>query len=196
MATRVAHDHAVSMAATDRSAPVRFLRTLLRQLRLGSTTQQEAEPMDDDPLAHLTAALKDLLSKQAKLDQLELQALDDHERERIARWRETNMQAIDHLERAIAAVPAAGPHEAVIQVLIAVGRIQNLSAEAAEEKLDEDLAVARLLLCSALPVLAQAVGVDLVASGAAHYGQSSSDSPFYREEPSEPAAETRSPAAG
>ncbi len=195
MATRVAHDHAVSQAATDRSAPVRFLRTLLRRLHFRSTAEREAKPMDD-PLAHLAAALKELLHKQAKLDRLELDAPDDPERERIARWRETNMQAVDHLERAIAAVPAGGPQEALIQVMIAAGRIQQLSAETAEERLDEELAVARLLLRSALPVLAHAVGVDLVAAGAAHYGQSSADSPFWREEAGEPPGGTRSSGVG
>lgn len=195
MATRVAHDHAVSMATTDRSGPVRLLRTLLRHLHLRSTVEEEAKPMDD-PLAHLTAALRELLHKQSRLDKVELDAPDDQERERIAGWRETNMQAIDHLERAIAAVPAAGAHEAVIQVMIAAGRIQNLSAETTEERLDEELALARLLLRSALPVLARAVDVDLAAAGAAHYGQSGSDSPFWREEAGESGRDARSPTAG
>ena len=140
-----------------------------------------------DALAHLTAGLKELLDKQTRLDQLELEAPHGQERERIARWRETNIQAIDHLERAIAAVPATGPQEAVIQVLVAAGRIQNLSAETEDAKLADDLAVARLLLRSGLPVLARAVGVDLVASGAAHYGQTDADLPFYREGAHDPA---------
>jgi hypothetical protein len=149
-----------------------------------------------DALAHLTAGLKELLHKQTRLDQLELEASHGQERERIARWRETNIQAIDHLERAVAAVPAAGPQEAVIQVLVAAGRIQNLSAETEDAKLVEDLAVARLLLRSGLLVLAQAGGLDLVGSGAAYYGQTEADSPFFREEPHDPADETGSSTTG
>ena len=183
------------MAATGQSVPVRLLRVLLQHLRLGSTAEHEEEPMAD-ALAHLTAGLKELLHKQTKLDQLELEAPHGQERERIAKWRETNIQAIDHLERAIAAVPAAGPQEAVIQVMVAAGRIQNLSTETEDAKLAEDLAVARMLLRSGLSVLAQAVGVDLVASGAAHYGQTDADSPFYREEASDPADERGSSGAG
>jgi len=174
---------------------MRLVRMLVRQLRVGSTAEHEDEPMAD-ALAHLTAGLKELLHKQTRLDQLELEAAEGQERERIATWRETNIQAIDHLEQAIAAVPAAGAKEALIQVLVAAGRIQNLSAETEDAKLVEDLAVAKLLLRSGLPVLAQAVGIDLAASGAAHYAQTDANSPFYREPASDPAAERGSSMAG
>jgi hypothetical protein len=72
--------------------------------------------------------------------------------------------------------------------MVAAGRLQQLTGEIPEEKLEKDLDAARLLLRSALPVLARAVDLDLDAFGAAHYGQSQQDSPFFHEDAVEPDA--------
>ena len=134
----------------------------------------------DDPLPHLTAGLQALLRQQAELDRMEVErrggAVD--EAPTIAQWRATNLGAIDHLERAIAAVSASGAQDAVIQVLIASGRVEGLGAQTCERALAEELAVVRLLLRSALPALARSAGVDLAACGADHYGQSGAGAPF------------------
>jgi hypothetical protein len=134
----------------------------------------------DDPLPHLTAGLQALLRRQAELDRMEIErrggAADATPA--IAQWRETNLGAIDHLERAIAAVSASGARDAVVQVLIAAGRVQGLGAQTCERALAEELAVVRLLLRSALPALARGAGVDLAACGADHYGQSGAGAPF------------------
>ena len=134
----------------------------------------------DDPLPHLTAGLQALLRRQAELDRVEVETRGGaaDEAPMIAQWRETNLGAIDHLERAIAAVSASGASEAVIQVLIAAGRVQGLGAQTCERALAEELAVVRLLLRSALPALAGSAGVDLAACGADHYGQSGAGAPF------------------
>ena len=134
----------------------------------------------DDPLPHLTAGLRALLRRQAEIDRMEIEghggAAD--RAPTIARWRETNLGAIDHLERAIAAVSAAGTPEAVIQILIASGRVEGLGAQTCERALAEELAVVRLLLRSALPALARGAGVDLAAYGADHYGQTGAGAAF------------------
>ena len=102
--------------------------------------------------------------------------------------------ALDHLERAIAGVPAAGAGEAVVQVLIAAGRVQGPGGEAREQALAEELDVVRLLLRSPRPALARGSGIDLAAYGAAHYGRSDLGAPPVAGAAAEPSGAP--PAAG
>lgn len=170
------------VARADRTAttPARWiqvLRSIIGLLDSGTRTCRDVTAMEDDPLAHLTAALRGLIARQGEIDRLEFDRQAETTGD-VERWRETNAQAIDHLERTIASVPAAGSHGAIIQALIALGRLQALQDRADDAELTDDLAVVRLLLRSALPVLAESAGVDLEEHGAEHYGVSEKTAPF------------------
>lgn len=83
---------------------------------------------------------------------------------------ETKLEAIDHLERAIACVDASNGRNALAQVLIATCRTISLEQDACERSLAGQLEVVSRLLRSALPVLAQKADVDLETFGGDHYG--------------------------
>lgn len=124
--------------------------------------------MTIQPLSAMTAALQALLEQQRALDQREVQ--EEGERFGSPSERDMNLQAINHLERAMACVAAQEPRDAVIQVLIAAGHTQVLEQESCEQPLAEELGIVLKLLRSALPVLARHTEVDIEGFGASHYG--------------------------
>ena len=113
-------------------------------------------------------ALQALIEQQRTLDQRELEG--EEEASAALDRRETNFQAIDHLEQAIAHVRASNTRDAVVQVLIATGRTLSLEQDSCPRPLARQLDLVSRLLRSALPILAQQADVDLEACGGSHYG--------------------------
>lgn len=136
-------------------------------------------PAMSSPLPSMMQAFQTLAERQQQLDQMELEAPAD-ERARIGGWGETNLEALDHLERAIAAVPADDQKGAVVQVLIALERLSALRDRTEGPEQDDELTVLHLLLRSALPALAEGAGVDLASYGGARYAREARDWPFFR----------------
>ena len=127
--------------------------------------------MDADALTHLTLGLRGLLLRQQDLDRDDDAAHPDPAaRRRAADVRVTNLQAIDHLEQAIAVLPAAGAQEATLQVLIAAGRLQDLAEQSCDAALVGQLETIHRLLRAALPALAAKAELDLEVAGG-HYGE-------------------------
>lgn len=162
---------------TTRTRWVRALRSIIGLLDSSARPCTDV-PVMDDPLTHLTAALRGLIARQREIDRLELAGQEEEATPELERWRETNTQAIEHLERTIAAVPAAEAGDAVVQVLIALGRIQALQDRTDDAELIQEFGVLRMLLRSAVPVLADKAGIEIEAYGADHYGVSEATSPF------------------
>jgi hypothetical protein len=165
-----------------RAAPG-WLRRLVRIVgwrrdpRPVADAQREANTMTQ-PLTHMIAALQALIAQQAAIDRHEA---NEQERFRVPVWREANLLALDHLEQAMAAVAASEARDAVIQVLVAAGRLDGLREQDCERQLQDQLEVVRRLLHGALPALAAGTGVDLDAFGAEHYGLSRRTTPFLDE---------------
>jgi hypothetical protein len=149
-----------------------------RDARPVAGAQREANTMTQ-PLTHMVAALQALIAQQAAIDRHEA---DEQERFRVPVWREANLLALDHLEQAMAAVAASEARDAVVQVLVAVGRLDGLREQTCERQMQEQLEVVRRLLHGALPALAAGVGVDLDACGGEHYGLSRRAAPFLGED--------------
>lgn len=145
-----------------------------RDPRPVAAAQREDKTMNQ-PLTHMVAALQALIAQQAAIDR---QEADEQERFRVPVWREANLLALDHLEQAMAAVAASEARDAVVQVLVAAGRLDGLREQACERQMQEQLEVVRRLLHGALPALAAGAGVDLAAFGAEHYGLSRRAAPF------------------
>ena len=99
--------------------------------------------------------------------------------ERVARWRDTNLSALESVKAAIASIAATNLREATIQVMIAAGEAKRLAQSGQQEGVAGD-AVTHLtrLLRSALAVLARAEGLDLAQYGAARLGPDEPDWPF------------------
>ena len=159
---------------------------LLRLFFPGSSWKRQQAVIKNDweapampsPLLSLVQAFQSLMARQQQLDRMELEAPPD-ERPRIEGWGEMNLEALDHLQRTIAAVPADDHQGAVIQVLIALERVAAIRDQTDKRDLDDQLAVLQQLLRSALPVLASAADVDLGTYGAKRYTSDSSDWPFF-----------------
>lgn len=129
----------------------------------------------DMPVMDLALVLRQLVGKEAQIDRLELSSPGERE---IETWRQTNLQAIDGIERAIAAVGASALPEAAIQILIASGYAASLAEEVGDPGGKEIVARIARLLRSALPVIGAAAGIDLHAFGAERYGQGAHGWPF------------------
>jgi hypothetical protein len=130
------------------------------------------------PLSSMVQAFQSLTARQQELDRMELAAPPD-ERPRVEHWGEINLDALDHLQRAIAAVPAEDHESAVIQVLIALDRLSALRDRTEKRDFDDDFDVLQLLLRSALPALADAAGVDLAPYAGQRYARDGADYPFF-----------------
>lgn len=99
---------------------------------------------------------------------------------RAERWSASAAAALEAAERLIAAEPAKTLAEAAIQLMLAVSRAQivaapGLDAEAREAAAGE----LERLLQSAMPVVADAAGIDLSEFARAYYADRRTD-PFYR----------------
>lgn len=88
------------------------------------------------------------------------------------------MQAVDGVERTIAAMAARALPEAAIQILIASGYAANLAEDVRHPSEKEIVERIARLLRSALPVIGAAAGIDLHAFGAERYGQGAHGWPF------------------
>ena len=113
-------------------------------------------------------ALQALIEQQRALDQRELEW--EEEASAALERRETNFEAIDHLEQAIAHVRASNTRDAMVQVLIATGRTLSLEQDSCPRPVAKQLDLVSRLLRSALPILAQQADVDLETFGGSHYG--------------------------
>ena len=136
--------------------------------RLGLRAQRTPASMTTQPLTPMVDALQALIEQQRALDRRELE--DPDEDPSALERRETNIEAIDHLERAIACLDASHARDALAQVLIAPGRTISLEQDTCERSIAGELEVVSRLLRSALPVLAQQAEVDLETFGGDHYG--------------------------
>ena len=99
---------------------------------------------------------------------------------RTERWAKSATAALEAAEKLVAAEPARTLPEAAVQLMLAVSRAQLLSVPALDES-DRATTAAELerLLQSALPVVAEAAGIDLADFGQAYYADRRTD-PFYR----------------
>jgi hypothetical protein len=121
--------------------------------------------------------LRELLRREAEVDRREL-ARGEQQNTNAELWRETNLQAIEGLELAIASLPATDLAEAAVQLLIAGGYADQVAEELDDPGLREPMTRLVRLLTSALPVVAEAAGVDLAAYAPGRYAQPERDGPF------------------
>jgi len=99
---------------------------------------------------------------------------------RAERWSQSAAAALDAAEQLIAAEPAKSLAEAAIQLMLAVSRAQVLSVPGLEaEERESTASELERLLQSAMPVVADAAGIDLSEFGRAYYADRRTD-PFYR----------------
>ena len=126
------------------------------------------------PITELSRVLRELLRREAEIDRREL-AGGKLQNTNAELWRETNLQAIEGLELAIASLPATELTEAAVQLLIAGGYADQVAEELDDPRLREPMARLARLLISALPVVAEAAGVDLAAYAPGRYAQGERD---------------------
>ena len=128
------------------------------------------------PVTELGRVLRELLRREAEIDRRELA---DGGQQNTELWRQTNLQAIDGIELAIASLPATGLAEAVVQLLIAGGYADQVAEELDDPRLREPVTRLLRLLRSALPVVAEAAGVELADYAPARYAQGEQDRPLH-----------------
>lgn len=153
-------------AGSGRSEPVlvrlkHWCRRMTAAGRRADADSREEVPQMSQPLASIVDALRGLHRRRQELDTSELSGDGLEERDQIAAQREEQLEAIDHLEQAMAYVEPDHLREATVQVLIAANRIDNLQEQAEEVALSRELETVRRLLRRAAPVLAQAAEIDL-----------------------------------
>jgi hypothetical protein len=124
-----------------------------------------------------------------KIDSEEASKTEDDIRRRVERWAESATNGLEAAERLIASEPARALADAAIQLMLAVSRAQILAVSGLQDH-ERAAALADLerLLQSALPIVADAAGLDLSNYGRAYYADRRTD-PFYRGEPLVAAAE-------
>ena len=124
-----------------------------------------------------------------KIDSEEASKTEDDIRRRVERWAESATNGLEAAERLIASEPARALADAAIQLMLAVSRAQILAVSGlGDEERAAALADLERLLQSALPIVADAAGIDLANYGRAYYADRRTD-PFYRGEPLVAAAE-------
>lgn len=110
--------------------------------------------------------------------------IEDDMCRRVERWAESASAALEAAEKLIASEPARALAEAAIQLMLAVSKAQVVAIE--DLTIEERAAAAsdlERLLQSALPIVADAAGIDLAEFGRAYYADRRTD-PFYRGTPS------------
>ena len=128
-----------------------------------------------------------------KIDGEEAGKTEDDIRRRVERWAESAANALDAAERLIASEPARALADAAIQLMLAVSRAQIVAVSGLkDEERAAALADLERLLQSALPIVADAAGIDLTNYGRAYYADHRTD-PFYRGEPLAAAQDTAAP---
>ena len=138
--------------------------------------------ISEGPVTLLTHVLRDLLRREQAIDRMEV--AQEIDKEQIEAYRRYNLQAIEGIERVMACLAAAGPQEAVVQVLVAAGQLNSIDVTSDEtSSVPERLETAVQLLRSALPVLAATTQVDLTHYGVERYGLAASPSPFFPANP-------------
>jgi hypothetical protein len=128
------------------------------------------------PVTELGRVLRELLRREADIDRREL-AAGDQQNTNAELWRQTNLQAIDGIELAIASIPATELAEAAVQLLIAGGYADQVAEEIDDARLRDPMTRLVRLLTSALPVVAEAAGVDLAAYAPGRYAHGERDMP-------------------
>lgn len=121
----------------------------------------EEVPQMSQPLAAIVEALQGLHRRRQELDSTELGSESPEARDHVAALRQEQLEAIDHLQQAMAYVDPSHLREATVQVLIAANRVEGLQEDAEEVALARELEIVRRLLRRAAPVLAQASDLDL-----------------------------------
>lgn len=129
-----------------------------------------------------------LIEQADQLDSMMHTILDAHDTGRIEeaycrraeRWAKSASAALEAAEKLVASEPARNLAEAAVQIMLAVSRAQVLGTRGLsdEERADAAAELERLLQ-SALPVVADAAGIDLADYGRAYYADRRTD-PFYR----------------
>lgn len=108
---------------------------------------------------------------------------EDDLRRRVERWADSATCGLEAAERLIASEPARALADAAIQLMLAVSRAQILAVSAlSDQERAAALADLERLLQSALPIVADAAGIDLSDYGRSYYADRRTD-PFYRGEP-------------
>ena len=121
----------------------------------------EEVPQMSQPLASIVEALEGLHRRREELDASELSSESPDGRDQAMALRQEQLEAIDHLEQAMAYVDPSHLREATVQVLIAANRIEGLQEDAEDVALTRELEIVRRLLRRAAPVLAHAADLDL-----------------------------------
>ena len=140
-----------------------------------SASESESQP-SIAPVTELGRVLQELLRREAEIDRREL-AGGEQQNTNAELRRQTNLQAIDGIELAIASLQATELAEAVVQLLIAGGYADQVAEELDDPRLREPVTRLVRLLRSALPVVAEAAGVDLAAYAPGRYAQGEQDWP-------------------
>lgn len=130
------------------------------------------------PIEDLGRVLSLLTQNQTHFDELQSKQGESAE-DQVARWRDTNLRALESVREAIASIAASNVREATIQVMIAAGEARRLEERSKHDVgASEALTKLNRLLRSALAVLAQADGLDLAQYGRADLGPAGADWPF------------------
>jgi hypothetical protein len=139
-------------------------------------------------LLALAERLPGLIAQAEQLETMVQSIRDAHDEGRVEnaicrraeRWAQSADAALEAAEKFIAAEPARTLAEAAIQIMLAVSRAQILSVPNLDEAEREgNAAELERLLQSALPVIAEAAGIELSEFGRAYYADRRTD-PFYR----------------
>jgi uncharacterized membrane protein YccC len=141
-------------------------------------TKPEPTPIED-----LGRVLSLLTQNQSHFDEPEAKEGGKPE-DRVARWRDTNLRALESVREAIASIAATNLREATIQVMIAAGEARRLEQGQQDGSASATVTHLNRLLRSALAVLARADGLDLAQYGAAQLGPDAPDWPFPPARPS------------
>lgn len=151
----------VKRPESDRSSLWSLLRRLFTPQAAESELANNKEHSSmHQPLASIVDALQALHGNRREIDSNELREEPPERPDQALASRQDHLEAIDHLERAMAFVEPDRLREAAAQVLIAARRIDNLQDQIDEAPLCQDLDVVRRLLRHASPVLAREAGLD------------------------------------
>lgn len=171
-----------------------LLFLLLREIAVTTSQSRQSLLMTvASKLPLLIEQAEELDTMLRKIDSEEAGKTEDDMRRRVERWAESATNALEAAERLIASEPARALADAAIQLMLAVSRAQIVAVSGLkDEERAAALADLERLLQSALPVVADAAGIDLANFGRAYYADGRTD-PFYRGEALATAAEDAAP---
>jgi hypothetical protein len=109
---------------------------LIHLNRLLRSTLASEPPSSAPPVAELGRVLQELLRRESEIDRREVEGGENQDA-KAELWRQTNLEAIDGIELAIASLAATELAEAALQILIAAGYANQVADELEESRLRE-----------------------------------------------------------